>query len=114
MRPGHWHGGNGTAAYLAGHRTDTLPYKSNERAHVEGKLFELWNVMEELKPYVCRPALRVLLNVAAADLSKFAARELSRLMWAGASQSCGLAGLAFGSWLGFGCFGFAYFISSKA
>ncbi|CAE7493266.1 unnamed protein product [Symbiodinium sp. CCMP2592] len=43
---------------------------------------------QELKPYVCRPALRVLLGEAAKDLKKFAARELSRLMWAGASQSC--------------------------
>ncbi|CAE7242125.1 slc44a2 [Symbiodinium sp. CCMP2456] len=43
---------------------------------------------QELKPYVCRPALRVLLGEAARDLQKFAARELSRLMWAGASQSC--------------------------
>ena len=48
---------------------------------------------QELKPYVCRPALRVLLGAAARDLKKFAARELSRLMWAGASQSCDLAAL---------------------
>ncbi|CAK8986195.1 unnamed protein product [Durusdinium trenchii] len=43
---------------------------------------------QECKDYVCRPALRILAAEAAKDFSRFGARELSRLMWAVASQSC--------------------------
>mmetsp|Transcript_51238 Transcript_51238/g.115073 ORF Transcript_51238/g.115073 Transcript_51238/m.115073 type:complete len:194 (-) Transcript_51238:23-604(-) len=43
---------------------------------------------QELKPYVCRPALRILMAEACCRLDHFAARELSRLVWAVSSQSC--------------------------
>ncbi|CAJ1376714.1 unnamed protein product [Effrenium voratum] len=43
---------------------------------------------QECKDYVCRPALRVLATEAAHHAHHFRAREMSRLVWALASQSC--------------------------
>ena len=45
--------------------------------------------MQECKDYVCRPALRILAEAATkGGLERFRPHELSRLIWAVASQSC--------------------------
>eukprot|EP00434_Breviolum_minutum_P019791 symbB.v1.2.017463.t1/scaffold1361.1/size175804/3 len=43
---------------------------------------------QECKDYVCRPALRILMAEASKNLDAFRPHELSRLIWAVASQSC--------------------------
>lgn len=48
-----------------------------------------WGVLQECKDYVCRPALRILAEAAKnGGFQRFRPHELSRLIWAVASQSC--------------------------
>ena len=108
MPLGHWPDGSGIAGWWAGSRHTSWHSSCRgccyKLCHVfmkptdhedKGSIFSpepgverALSRWQECKDYVCRPALRILMEEAAKNFQSFRPHELSKLIWAVSSQSC--------------------------